>query len=194
MKRRRAISASVVLIGAIASCDGAGGGPSTPSGGAAPGRGRAAPPPRGRVTPSRRGGRHQPSSSRRSAGTSGRSQRPSASREDDDILDLDFDDDGGSGSAGDMFPFDDDITSKLDRDIMAELDRLDGEFDPDDRAGGVGYGGGPADDGYGEYMTTDDDGGEGSDTDEDYAGTSSEKGALYDAYNLLHSLAQVRNS
>lgn len=190
MKRPRAIGASVVLIGAI-SGDAAGGGPSVPTGGSAPGRGRAAPSPRGRATP-QRGRRHQPSSTRRSSG--GRQQRPPStpSREVDDILDLDLDDDG-SGDMADMFPFDDDITSKLDRDIMAELDRLDGGLDPDEgrATGGVGY---PPDD-DGEYLTTDDDGGDGSDMDdEDYAGTSSEKGALYDAYNLLHSLAQVRNS
>ena len=149
---------------------------------------------RGRPTNSR-GGRSNKSTSRQQQQSSQRSSSV------DDILDLD---DTDSTS----FNLDDDLDSLLggtsssssnnniiDDDRYDEFDYSEGDelFDPlppyDD-----GLGGGIEDsnnnkDGLGETTSLMGSSGLGGDSDE--YGQGSEKGALYDAYNLLHSLAQV---
>jgi len=148
---------------------------------------------RGRPSNSR-GGRSNKSSSRQQQ----QSQRSSSV---DDILDLD---DTDSTS----FNLDDDLDSLLggtsssssnnniiDDDRYDEFDYSEGDelFDPlppydDGLAGGV-EANNFVEDGLGETTSLMGSGGLGGDSDE--YGQGSEKGALYDAYNLLHSLAQV---
>jgi len=150
---------------------------------------------RGRPSNSR-GGRSNKSTSRQQQQ---QSQRSSV----DDILDLDdvdttsfnLDDDldsllGGTSSSSSN-------TNIIDDDRYDEFDYSEGDelFDPlppyDD---GLAGSGGVEDnnnikDGLGETTSLMGSGGLGGDSDE--YGQGSEKGALYDAYNLLHSLAQV---
>ena len=149
---------------------------------------------RGRPSNSR-GGRSNKSTSRQQQSSS---QRSSV----DDILDLDdtdstsfnLDDDldsllGGTSTSSNSNIIDDDRYDEFD---YSEGDEL---FDPlppyDD--GLVGSGGVEDNnnnkDGLGETTSLMGSSGLGGDSDE--YGQGSEKGALYDAYNLLHSLAQV---
>ena len=140
-----------------------------------------------------RGGRSNKSTSRQQQQ---QSQRSSV----DDILDLDdtdstsfnLDDDldsllGGASSSSSNNIIDDDRYDEFD---YSEGDEL---FDPlppyDDGLGGGVEDNNFVEDGLGETTSLMGSGGLGGDSDE--YGQGSEKGALYDAYNLLHSLAQV---
>jgi len=150
---------------------------------------------RGRPSNSRGGRSNKSSTSRQQQQSS--SQRSSV----DDILDLDdvdttsfnLDDDldsllGGTSSSSSN-------TNIIDDDRYDEFDYSEGDelFDPlppydDGLVGGV-EANNFVEDGLGETTSLMGSSGLGGDSDE--YGQGSEKGALYDAYNLLHSLAQV---
>ena len=149
---------------------------------------------RGRPSNSSRGGRSNKSTSRQQQQQSQRSSSV------DDILDLDdtdttsfnLDDDldsllGGTSSSSNTNIIDDDRYDEFD---YSEGDEL---FDPlppyDDGLGGRVEDNNNNEDGLGETTSLMGSSGLGGDSDE--YGQGSEKGALYDAYNLLHSLAQV---
>ena len=154
---------------------------------------------RGRPSNSSRGGRSKSTTSRQQQQSS--SQRSSV----DDILDLDdtdttsfnLDDDLDSLLGGTSSSSSSSNTNIIDDDRYDEFDYSEGDelFDPlppyDD--GLVGSGGVEDNnnnkDGLGETTSLMGSSGLGGDSDE--YGQGSEKGALYDAYNLLHSLAQV---